>query len=144
MVTAALLLGLVAVGCSGADTGVIEQDLEAQAQAQSDLRQRITDLETSIQALSGESGSGQQELRTVADRLTDLEEALDSLSTLLSEEKAARASELAAAGEARGALDTRLDRVESQLGSIAADLQRLENMISALTARLDQHEDGHP
>ncbi|MDX1510306.1 MAG: hypothetical protein R3249_03080 [Nitriliruptorales bacterium] len=137
-------VALLGSACAGADTATIEQDLEAQAQAQGDLRERISTLETTLNALSGESGSGQQELRTVTQRLTDLEEALDAISILLSEEKAARETADAEAEDERGNLANRIAALESTVSALQAEIQRLENEISALRARLDSHENGHP
>lgn len=140
---ALLLAASVATAC-GTDLGRVEQDLEAQAQAQTDLRQRLGDLEERLNSISGESGSGQQELRTVSQRLGDLEESLDQLSTLISEERAAREAADGAANDERATLDGRLDSLESEVASIQDAINTLRAAITALQQRMDNHESGHP
>ena len=142
LLTATLASALLLSACGGDDTDVstFQDDLDAQAQAQTALRDRIADLEAALGAVGNDD---EQVLAGLDERLAGLETTLSDLTTRLDEERTARedadAEQLAAVGN----LEAVLQAVGTALDTLRNELQQLTDDHALLRTQFENHVEDH-
>lgn len=137
----------LAVTACSSDPGTdrVEGILDAQAEAQESLRQRVDELEQTVED-AGQDSSGEDALSAVGElgeRLDGIRGDLDGLGARLDEEATAR--EEADADVETGLSDVRgeLNGLRDRVVELEAQLADLDAAVDALRERLDSHQQGH-
>lgn len=136
--TSALLLG--ACGGGDADVSRFQDDLDAQAQAQTALRDRIADLEAALGAVGNDD---EQVLAGLDERLAALETTLSDLTTRLDEERTAREDGDAEQLAALSNLESVLQTVQTSLDTLRGELQQLADDQALLRTQFQNHVEDH-
>lgn len=153
MITSRLLLlvsltALAVAACSSEpDLARVDETLDAQAQAQQALLERVEELEGQVETVTDDSGEQQTQdaLGELRDRVESVQAGLGDLGTRIDEEATAR--EQGDADAETGLSDVRggLNGVRDQVSQLEAQLAQLDAAVDALQARLDRHQQqsGH-
>lgn len=137
------LAALAVTACSSdPEPARVDDVLDAQAEAQASLRQRVDELEKTVDD-AGQDRSGEKALSAVdelRERLDGVRGDLDGLGARLDEESTAR--EEAAANAETGLSDVRggLNGLRDRVSELEAQLADLDAVIEALRDRLDKHQ----
>ncbi|MBW3662152.1 MAG: hypothetical protein KY469_03545 [Actinobacteria bacterium] len=142
LTTATLTSALLLSACGGGDADVsrFQDDLDAQAQAQTALRDRIADLEAALGAVGNDD---EQVLAGLDERLTALETTLSDLTTRLDEERTAREDGDAEQLAALSNLESVLQTVQTTLDTLRAELQQLADDHALLRTQFENHVEDH-
>lgn len=142
LLTATLTSALLLSACGGDDADVsrFQDDLDAQAQAQTALRDRIADLETALGAVGSDD---EQLLAGLDERLTALETTLSDLTTRLDEERTAREDGDAEQLAALTNLESVLQTVQTTLDTLREELQLLADDHALLRTQFENHVEDH-
>lgn len=141
------ILAALATGCgSGSvDLDPLRDDLEAQAQAQQSLRNRLQELEDLVATVTSSDDRGEllTGLEDLQDRLAEIDQAIVGLNTRLGAEEVAREDADAEALAGLSSLEETMQALRDQLDTLSSDLQRLREDHELLKARFENHLENH-
>lgn len=144
MVTAVLLAGLLAAGCSpGSDPSTdVEEALASQADSQARLTERVDGLEQALGEMSPDE-SVKTSLEQLQGRLQQLEQDLGALRDRADKQDRAREK---LGGELRSQVKSLRDRVkalEANVSSLQGKLGEVRTDLSLLREAFDKHRRNH-
>jgi len=145
-VLAVVVAALLATSCaseSNADIGPVREAVDALDSAQSDLRQRLTELETALSAIA--TGGEQTDVPATGllDQLATLQDLVTQLETELGQEVIDRTEDSAEANATFAAIQDLIADVQRDIDDLIASLQTLREEHDLLVSRFDRHLADH-
>lgn len=138
-VAAVAAAALVGVACDGSgDVARFQEDLDTQAQAQQNLRDRMAAVERRLDELQA-PGNTEQALAALQERLGELEQTVADVAGRLDDERLAREDRDATLSAALSDLQETLVAVQARLEEQAAELRLLREDHDLLVDRFEEH-----